>query len=81
MPLMSSANLRKYELFFISFLVLIMPSLEAGKTLFWFLYLVTYLVRRYQDGNLSLVPRQPVNIAITLYLLCDINQHLGKLAI
>jgi len=66
---MSSANLRKYELFCISFLVLIMPSLEAGKTLFWFLYLVIYLVRRYQDGNLSLVPRQPVNIAITLYLL------------
>ena len=46
-----------------------MPSLEAGKTLFWFLYLVTYLVRRYQDGNLSLVPREPVNLAITLYLL------------
>ena len=66
---MSSASLRKYELFFVSFLVLIMPSLEAGKTLFWFLYLVTYLVRRYQDGNLSLVPRQPVNLAITLYLL------------
>ena len=66
---MSSASLRKYELFFVSFLVLIMPSLEAGKTLFWFLYLVTYLVRRYQDGNLSLVPREPVNLAITLYLL------------
>lgn len=68
MQQMSSANLRKYELFCISFLVLIMPSLEAGKTLFWFLYLVIYLVRRYQDGNLSLLPRQPVNIAITLYL-------------
>lgn len=66
---MSSASLRKYELFFVSFLVLIMPSLEAGKTLFWFLYLVTYLVRRYQDGNLSLAPREPVNLAITLYLL------------
>ena len=72
MPFISSANLRKYELFFISFLVLIMPSLEAGKTLFWFLYLVTYVVRRYQDGSLSLVPRKPVNIAITLYLLATL---------
>ena len=69
---MNSAKLYKYELFFISFLVLIMPSLEAGKTLFWFLYLTIFIVRRYRDGNLSLVPRKPINIAITLFLLATL---------
>ena len=69
---MNSAKLYKYELFFISFLVLIMPSLEAGKTLFWFLYLTTFIVRRYRDGNLSLIPRKPINIAITLFLLATL---------
>lgn len=69
---MSSARLYKYELFFISFLVLIMPSLEAGKTLFWFLYLCTFLVRRYRDGELSLIPGKPANIAISLYLLATL---------
>jgi O-antigen ligase len=73
---MSSAKLYKYELFFISFLVLIMPSLEAGKTLFWFLYLCTFVIRRYRDGNLSLVPRKPATIAISLYLLATLTSTL-----
>jgi O-antigen ligase len=73
---MSSAKLYKYELFFISFLVLIMPSLEAGKTLFWFLYLCTFVIRRYRDGNLSLVPRKPATIAISLYLLATLASTL-----
>ena len=73
---MSSAKLYKYELFFICFLVLIMPSLEAGKTLFWFLYLTTYLVRRFRDGNLSLVPGKPATIAISLYLLATLGSTL-----
>jgi O-antigen ligase len=73
---MSSAKLYKYELFFISFLVLIMPSLEAGKTLFWFLYLSTYVIRRYRDGTLSLLPGKPATIAISLYLLVTLASTL-----
>ncbi len=73
---MRSPTLYKYELFFISFLALIMPSLEAGKTLFWFLYLCTYVIRRYRDGTLSLVPAKPATIAITLYLLATLTSTL-----
>jgi len=73
---MSSAKLYKYELFFISFLVLIMPSLEAGKTLFWFLYLCTFIIRRYRDGTLSLIPVRPATIAICLYLLVTLASTL-----
>lgn len=73
---MSSTKLYKYEIFFICFLVLIMPSLEAGKTLFWFLYLSTYVIRRYRDGNLSLVPARPATIAINFYLLATLASTL-----
>ena len=66
---MNSAKLRKYELILVSLLVLVLPSLEALKTFFWFSYLIVYLLRHYQDRNLSLLPKKPVNIAITLFLL------------
>jgi len=75
---MSSAKLYQYELFFICFLALIMPSLEAGKTLFWFLYLCTYVVRRYREGSLSLVPARPATIAISLYLLATLGSTLAN---
>lgn len=69
---MTSEKLRNYELILISLLVLIMPSLEAAKTLFWFLYLLIYLFRRYQDGKLSLIPHKQANIAVTLFLLATL---------
>jgi O-antigen ligase len=69
---MSAERLRRYELVLLSLLVLVLPSLEALKTFFWFSYLVIYLARHYQQGNLSLLPQRPANIAITLFLLATL---------
>ena len=66
---MSPERLRRYELILVSLLVLVLPSLEALKTFFWFSYLIVYLARHYQQGSLSLLPQRPANIAITLFLL------------
>ncbi len=56
------------ELFLLSALVLVMPSLEALKTFFWFSYLCFFLYNRFKKKNLSLLPGSPIGIAITLYL-------------
>ena len=69
---MTSAKLYKYELILLSLLVLVLPSLEALKTFFWFSYLCVFVIRHFRDGNLSLVPARPATIAITLYLLATL---------
>ncbi len=56
---MTSEKLYKVELGLLSLLVLVLPSLEALKTFFWFSYLVVFMIRRYQDGSLSLRHRHP----------------------
>jgi len=65
---MTPEKLYKYEIGLLSLLVLVLPSLEALKTFFWFSYLCVFLIRRFQNGSLSLMPKQPANIAVTLYL-------------
>ena len=65
---MSKAKLYQYELGLLSLLVLVLPSLEALKTFFWFSYLCLFLFRRFQNGSLSLMPKKTVNIAVALYL-------------
>jgi O-antigen ligase len=65
---MTPEKLYKYELGLLSLLVLVLPSLEALKTFFWFSYLCIFLIRRFQNGSLSLIPKKPANIAVTLYL-------------
>ncbi|NOY15894.1 MAG: O-antigen ligase family protein [Gammaproteobacteria bacterium] len=65
---MTSEKLYKYELGLLSLLVLVLPSLEALKTFFWFSYLCIFLIRRFQNGSLTLIPKKPANIAVTLYL-------------
>ncbi|MEA1890336.1 MAG: O-antigen ligase family protein [Pseudomonadota bacterium] len=75
---MTSEKLYKYELGLLSMLVLILPSLEAAKTLFWFSYLCLFLFRRYQNGSLSLIPVKPANIAVTLYLSATLISTLAN---
>jgi len=65
---MTPEKLYKYEIGLLSLLVLVLPSLEALKTFFWFSYLSIFLIRRYQNGSLSLMPKKSANIAVTLYL-------------
>jgi len=65
---MTPEKLYKYELGLLSLLVLVLPSLEALKTFFWFSYLSIFLIRRYQNGSLSLMPKNSANIAVTLFL-------------
>jgi len=65
---MTPEKLYKYEIGLLSLLVLVLPSLEALKTFFWFSYLIIFLIRRYQNGSLSLMPKKSVNIAVTLYI-------------
>lgn len=65
---MTPEKLYKYELGLLSLLVLVLPSLEALKTFFWFSYLCVFLIRRLQNGSLSLIPTKPANITVVLYL-------------
>jgi len=65
---MTAEKLYKIELGLLSLLVLVLPSLEALKTFFWFSFLVVFVIRRFQNGSLSLVPKQSANIAVALYL-------------
>lgn len=69
---MTPEKLYKYELGLLSLLVLVLPSLEALKTLFWFSYLIIFLIRRFQNGSLTLIPKKSANIAVTLYLLATL---------
>lgn len=73
---MSVDKLYRYEIVLLSLLVLVLPSLEALKTFFWFSYLCIYLLRHYREGNLSLYPAQPVTIAISLLLLAALASTL-----
>jgi O-antigen ligase len=69
---MYTTKLYQYELGLLSLLVLVLPSLEALKTFFWFSYLCLFLYRRFQNDSLSLIPKKTVNIAVTLYLFATL---------
>lgn len=75
---MTSEKLYQYEIILLSLLVLVLPSLEALKTFFWFSYLCVYLLRRFRNGHLSLLPSQQINIAITLFLLAAFSSTIAN---
>ncbi len=75
---MTSEKLYKYELGLLSLLVLVLPSLEALKTFFWFSYLVVFMIRRYRDGSLSLMPKKSANIAVVVYLSATLFSTLAN---
>lgn len=65
---MEASKLYRYELVFLSLLVLALPSLEALKTFFWFVYVCLFVAGRLSTGTLELLPRRWPNIAIVLFL-------------
>ena len=69
---MEASKLYRYELVFLSLLVLALPSLEALKTFFWFVYVCLFVTGRLSTGTLELVPRRWPNIAIALFLLATL---------
>ena len=73
---MTVEKLYRYEIILLSLLVLVLPSLEALKTFFWFSYLCIYLLRHYREGRLSLLPAQPVTLSISLFLFAALASTL-----
>jgi O-antigen ligase len=69
---MQQERLYRYELIFLSLLVLVLPSLEALKTTFWFIYVCLFLAVRFRSGELKLLPVQLPNIVISLFLLATL---------
>jgi len=63
---------KRFELILLGLLAFVMPSLETPKTLFWALYVITVLVRRWREGELLTPPREVVVWAVWGMLLVSL---------
>ena len=53
-------SLKQLELILLGMMAFVLPSLETPKTLFWVLYVVTFLVRMHREGRLWRLPESTV---------------------
>lgn len=57
-------NLKRVEIILLGLLVFVLPSLETPKTLFWALYVLTFLFRKHREGELWVRPTEPVVLVL-----------------
>ncbi len=65
-------SLKQFELVLLGMLAFVLPSLETPKTLFWLLYVITFLVRQHREGNLWHVPQSAVTWVLWGMLLASV---------
>lgn len=53
-------SLKQLELILLGMMAFVLPSLETPKTLFWVLYVVTFLVRMHREERLWRLPESTV---------------------
>ncbi len=67
-------KIKQFEIIILSLLVLILPSLETPKTVFWAVYLLLFLIRRFQEHGAAFnIPNAVTLSAISLFLVSLIS--------
>jgi len=66
--------MKQLEITLLGLLVFVLPSLETPKTIFWALYIFTFLIRRYREHGFSFNKQNAVTLsAIALFLVSLIS--------
>lgn len=65
-------SLKQFELILLGMMAFVLPSLESPKTLFWLLYVITFLVRQHREGSLWHVPESAVTRVLWGMLLASV---------
>ncbi len=71
---MPDNKIKQFEIIVLGLLVFILPSLETPKTLFWAVYVLAFLVRRYREHGFAIDKQNAITLTvISLFLISLIS--------
>ena len=64
--------MKQFEIIVLGLLVFVLPSLETPKTLFWAVYVLAFLVRRYREHGFAFEKQNAITLTVVSLFLVSL---------